>query len=132
VETVVEQNRIEVDERAIEKARERLDAYLRAWRLPDDLREEIAATVLACATERLEREPELDSIAVAIEECEKAMRPRLNKSFAATIPPLTPNRPPETYPMTMQTSLTRLPSFRIIAGWFVLIALIVLAFILTR
>jgi hypothetical protein len=34
--------------------------------------------------------------------------------------------------MVMQTSLTRLPSFRIIAGWFVLIALLVLAFILTR
>jgi hypothetical protein len=43
-----------------------------------------------------------------------------------------PERPPQTHPMTMQTSLSRLPSFRMIAGWFVLIALIVLAFIFTR
>jgi hypothetical protein len=41
-------------------------------------------------------------------------------------------RPPETQPMVMQTSLTRLPSFRMIGGWFVLVALIVLAFIFTR
>jgi hypothetical protein len=50
----------------------------------------------------------------------------------ATLQSLQPQRPPITRPMVMQTSLTRLPSFRIIAGWFVLIALLVLAFILTR
>lgn len=43
-----------------------------------------------------------------------------------------PQRAPETHPMVMETSLTRLPSFRIVAGWFLLIALLALAFILTR
>ena len=122
METVVEQNRVEVEE-----ARERVDAYLRAWRLPDAVREEVAAAVMASIEARFDRDSQKE-IRVAIEESENALRSRL----ANEIPPLTPNRAPETHPMTMETSLTRLPSFRIIAGWFLLIALIVLAFILTR
>ena len=43
-----------------------------------------------------------------------------------------PQRMPETNPMVMETSLTQLPSFRMISGWFALITLIVLAFIFTR
>jgi hypothetical protein len=122
VETVVEQNRVEVEE-----ARERVDAYLRAWRLPDAVREEVAAAAMASIEARFDGDPQKD-IRVAIQEAENALRSQL----ANEIPPLTPNRAPETHPMTMETSLTRLPSFRIIAGWFLLIALIVLAFILTR
>jgi hypothetical protein len=44
----------------------------------------------------------------------------------------TPARLPETRPMTMQTSLSRLPSIRLIGGWIVLIALLFLAFVLTH
>lgn len=43
-----------------------------------------------------------------------------------------PARPPETRPMTMQTSLSRLPSIRLIAGWIVLVALLFLVFVLTH
>jgi hypothetical protein len=44
----------------------------------------------------------------------------------------TPARPPETLPMTMKTSLSRLPSIRLIGGWVVLIALLFLAFVVTH
>ena len=44
----------------------------------------------------------------------------------------TPSRPPETRPMKMQTSLSRLPSIRLIGGWIVLIGLLFLAFVLTH
>jgi hypothetical protein len=43
-----------------------------------------------------------------------------------------PQRAPETHPMKMRTSLTRLPSLRMIAGWFLLITLLFLAFIVTH
>jgi hypothetical protein len=45
---------------------------------------------------------------------------------------LSPSRPPETRAITMQTSLSRLPSIRIIAGWLLLIALLFVAFLLTH
>jgi hypothetical protein len=45
---------------------------------------------------------------------------------------LKPARHPETRAITMQTSLSRLPSIRIIAGWLLLIALLFLAFVLTH
>jgi hypothetical protein len=44
----------------------------------------------------------------------------------------TPSRPPETLPMTMKTSLSRLPSIQLIAGWVVLIGLLFLTFLLTH
>jgi hypothetical protein len=44
----------------------------------------------------------------------------------------TPSRPPETLPMTMKTSLSRLPSIHLIAGWVILIGLLFLAFALTH
>jgi len=131
VETVVEQNRVEVDGRVAEEARARVEAYLRAWKLPDSVREEVVAMAIACVEERLERDAECEQLRVAIEEAEKAARARTDKLVGA-VPPLVPKREPETHPMTMETSLTRLPSFRILAGWFLLIALIVLAFIFTR
>src|SRR5688572_14388448 len=43
-----------------------------------------------------------------------------------------PSRPPETRAIAMQTSLSRLPSIRLIAGWFLLIGLLFLAFFLTH
>ncbi len=43
-----------------------------------------------------------------------------------------PARPSETRPMRMQTSLSRLPSIRLIGGWIVLIALLFLVFLLTH
>jgi len=131
VETVVEQNRIEVEDEVAAEARARVEAYLRAWKLPDAMREEIVATALGGAEERLRGYPNCEHLRAMIEEVEKAARSRMDESTQA-IPPLVPQREPETHPMTMETSLTRLPSFRIIAGWFLLIALIVLAFIFTR
>ena len=41
-------------------------------------------------------------------------------------------RPPETHPMTMETSLSHLPSLRMIGGWVLIIAALILAFIFTR
>jgi hypothetical protein len=43
-----------------------------------------------------------------------------------------PVRPPETRPMTMQTSLSRLPSIRLIGGWIFLVVLLFVLFILTH
>ena len=131
METVVEQNRVEVEGRVAEEARARVEAYLRAWKLPDSVREEVVAMAIACVEERLERDAECEQLRVAIEDAEKVARARTDKLMRA-VPPLVPQREPETQPMTMETSLTRLPSFRILAGWFLLIALIVLAFIFTR
>jgi hypothetical protein len=45
---------------------------------------------------------------------------------------LHPQRPLETHPMTMKTSLSRLPSFRLIAGWAAVVILLVLIFIFTH
>jgi hypothetical protein len=45
---------------------------------------------------------------------------------------LYPERPQETTLITMETSLSRLPSFRIVAGWIVLIVALFLAFIFTH
>lgn len=43
-----------------------------------------------------------------------------------------PTRPPETRAMTMKTSLSRLPSIRLIGAWIACIILLVVAFILTH
>jgi hypothetical protein len=115
----------------LEEARARVEAYLRAWKLPDSVREEVAATAMARAETGLQEEAECEPLRLAIEEAERAARARMD-DLAKALPPLVPQREPETHPMTMETSLTRLPSLRIIAGWFALIALIVLIFILTR
>jgi hypothetical protein len=45
---------------------------------------------------------------------------------------LEPSRQPETELTTMETSLSRLPSLRIIAGWFLLIAGLIAAFVMTH
>jgi hypothetical protein len=122
VEAVVEQ--IQVNERPAvsselsEESRAAVERYLRACPLPEPARARIISTIQT----RLQHEPTLDPLHAAIEEAQRAI----------SLPPLVPQRPPETHPMTMETSLDRLPSFRMIAGWFVLIALIVLAFIFTR
>jgi hypothetical protein len=122
VEAVVEQ--IEVNERPAvsselsAESRAAVEAYLRACSLPESARARIISTIQT----RLQHEPTLDPLHAAIDEAQSAM----------SLPPLVPQRPAETHPMTMETSLDRLPSFRMIAGWFVLIALIVLAFIFTR
>ena len=43
-----------------------------------------------------------------------------------------PARQPETRPMTMQTSLSRLPSIQLIGGWIILIAVLFLVFVVTH
>lgn len=160
------------DAKALEQARSKLDAYLRVWRLPDDVREEIAGMALTSA------EGEADLWRGVIAHADRLMHARLNEmlgnalvaeeqgisiqeraallwgglpemwrkegsdpvalsaaytrgALASTLSRHT-QRPPETHPMTMETSLSRLPSLRMIAGWFAITAWIVLAFIFTR
>jgi hypothetical protein len=43
-----------------------------------------------------------------------------------------PSRPPETRATTMKTSLSRLPSIRLIGGWILCVLLLILTFILTH
>lgn len=188
MEIVVEQNRIEVSRpnrtarspREWEEARAKAEAYLRAWKLPAGIVEELTTAALDCARSQCECDSKIDPMCAALEDARSLLRDRLNEMHGnalrgekeeegishhqcaailwsglpeqwagegtnasklaeaytrgerATVQSLQPQRPPITRPMVMQTSLTRLPSFRIIAGWFVLIALLVLAFILTR
>jgi hypothetical protein len=176
VEAVAEQNRIEVGGSEPE-ARARIEAYLRAWKLPPPIIEEILTT-MDCAETGTLGQPESNPRRTACENAERILRARLaewlGNNFAPGNPSISveervamlwaglpekwqknindtvelakacsqgeralrltqePQRPPETQPMTMETSLTRLPSFRIVAGWFALIALIIFAFIFTR
>ena len=120
--------------RELREVRAKVEAYLRAWRLPEGEIEEAAAMVMTCV-ERRWRNEDVELERAAIEEAKRMLRGRFDAVLRSELPAvenLTTQRPPETYPMTMETSLSRLPSFRMIAGWFVIIALIVLAFIFTR
>jgi hypothetical protein len=158
--------------KALEQARRKLDDYLRAWRLPDEVREELAGMAMTCA----EGEPDISRAVIA--HADRLLHARLNEMLGGAlaaevqgisveeraamlwaglpelwrregIDPATlsaaysrgalasnlsqhTQRPPETRPMTMETSLSHLPSLRMIGGWVVIIALIVLAFIFTR
>jgi hypothetical protein len=105
---------------------DQIEAYLRAWDLPEHEREELLAEVMNCADagEALERVEEL------LTERMESIHPELAPGNLERA--LTPQRPPETYLTTMETSLTRLPSFRIVAGWFALIAGLIVAFIFTH
>jgi hypothetical protein len=158
--------------RAVEEARRKVDAYLRAWRLPEGVREELAEMAVTCA------EGEADISRAAIAHADRLLHGRLNEmlgnalaaeeqgisvqeraamlwgglpelwrkggvdtvalsaaysrgALAAALSQHT-QRPPETYPMTMETSLSRLPSLRMVGGWFLIIAAVVLIFIFTR
>lgn len=75
---------------------------------------------LAILTASPEEEPWLD----AAMNCEAA-RQKLQRAF-------TPQRPLETYPMKMRTSLSRIPSIGLISGWAAFILLLVLIFIFTH
>ena len=161
-----------LDTNALREARRRVDEYLRAWRLPESVREELGEMAVTCA------EGEADFSRAVIAQADRLLHARLNEmlgnalaaeeqgitveeraamlwgglpemwrkegadpvalsaassrgALAAALSQHT-QRAPETRPMTMETSLTRLPSLRMIAGWFLIIALIVLAFIYTR
>lgn len=160
----------------LDEARAKVDAYLRAWKLPEAARRELLDMAMMCAEARPENQG--DAARVAIEEAERLLRGKLNEmlgnaltgagdgvteqerlamlwaglpdrwrdpsadtaalsrdyakgALAATLAQQ-PQRPPQTHPTVMQTSLSRLPSFRMVAGWGLLIVLIVLAFIFTR
>jgi hypothetical protein len=176
VEAVAEQNRIEVGVPESE-AQARVEACLRAWKLPPPMIEEILTT-MDCAETRSLGESESYPSGAACENAERIVRARLAEWLGNVFAPKEanisveervamlwaglpekwqknindtvdlanaysqgemalklsqqPQRPPETQPMTMETSLTRLPSFRIVAGWFAMIVLIILAFIFTR
>ena len=176
MEAVAEQNRIEVGAPGSE-TRARAEAYLRAWKLPPPMIDEIL-TNMDCAETATLGQQESNPGRTACEQAERILRARLTECLGNGFTPneanisvaervamlwaglpekwqkniddarglsaaysqgertlkLTqePQRAPETQPMTMETSLTRLPSFRIVAGWFALIALIILAFIFTR
>ena len=183
MEAVAEQKRFEINApglngREFEETRVKADAYLRAWKLPNAVVEELTVAALDCALSQLQCDPTLQLTRTTIEAADKLLRERLNEMFggdldgaevgisaqarlamlcagvsekwcagpldqaalqkayvdgvSAAISTRRPQRAPETHPMVMETSLTRLPSLRIVAGWFLLVALLVLAFILTR
>ena len=120
--------------RELRDARAKVEAYLRAWRFPEGEIDELAGMVMGCVEQRW-RDEDLELERAAIEEAERMLRGRFDEMLKSKLPPmssLTTQRAPETRAMTMETSLSRLPSFRMIAGWFLIIALIVLAFIFTR
>lgn len=169
---VAEQIDARRDAKASDEARQKVDAYLRAWRLPDPVREELVDAAVICA------EGEADLSRAVISHADRLLHARLNELLGNTLAseeqgisvqersamlwaglperwrqegtdPLAlsaaysrgalasslsqhTQRPPETHPMTMETSLSHLPSLRMIGGWFLIIALIVLAFIFTR
>ncbi|HUS36234.1 MAG TPA: hypothetical protein VM680_12855, partial [Verrucomicrobiae bacterium] len=146
--------------------------YLRAWGLPNQMREEIADSVMTC----VEGEPDISRAVIA--HADRLLHARLNEMLGGALvaeeqgisveeraamlwgglPELWrkegidpaalsaaylrgarasnlsqhTQRPPETQPMTMETSLSHLPSLRMIGGWVVIIVVIVLAFIFTR
>lgn len=140
MESVVEQNgptvsagvETEVFARAWNQARPRVEAYLRAWRLDEGRSEELLCETMRRFQKRLETEPDSEPIRTAIEEADKLLHDQLKLFLAEIRPVLVPRREPETYRTTMQTSLSHLPSFRLIAGWFALIGGLLAAFLLTH
>jgi hypothetical protein len=140
VESVIEQNGAALTEgpetelfaKAWQEARPRVEDYLRAWRLADGERETILCETMRCFRQRVAVDVDLEPTRAAIEEAERLLGDRLNLFLAELRPALEPRRVPETYRTTMQTSLSHLPSFRLIAGWFALIAGLFAAFLLTH
>jgi hypothetical protein len=133
MEGVVDQVNVRSN-RELREAEGKLQAYLRAWRLPEGEVGELSAMVMACV-ERRWRDEDVELERAVIEEADRLLRGRFDEMLSEALPAaneMATQRAPETRPMTMETSLSRLPSFRMIAGWFVIITLIVLAFIFTR
>jgi hypothetical protein len=131
VESVVEQKVASDELAALEQ---KVELYLRAWRLPETMR----AALLEEVMDRVRMGAFVDPEREAIEFSERMIRSRQDELkievFAGSEfqSALEPQRPSETHLTTMETSLSRLPSFRMIAGWFLLVTLLVLAFIFTH
>lgn len=162
-----------------EEARQRIEAYLQAWRMGDaQWTRDCAAEILLAAKRRtptgdggllreaieeadlfvanwfkqfapaeLEGSPAGEGARVqqraamlfgasAGANCELADRTQwlaaMRQGSLNLAAALRPARPPETRAFTMQTSLSRLPSIQLIAGWIVMMVLLFLAFTLTH
>jgi hypothetical protein len=131
VESVVEPK---VKTRELAALEEKVNLYLQAWRAPDPARAEFLGEVMRCARAGAFSDQERE----AIEFLEQAIKSRHGElgveiwDESEIAKALFPQRPLETHLTIMETSLSRMPSFRIIAGWFLLITSLVLAFIFTH
>jgi hypothetical protein len=140
----------------------KVHAYFATWRLSPDFQRELGTETMACLETLLTSDPAIDLPAAAIDEADKALSRRLGESaglseftqndrlalFLASPEgldrealqraaelvnlALRPRRPVETNVSVMETSLPRLPHFRVVAGWFLLIVGLALAFIFTH
>ncbi len=143
-----------------EEVQVRIEAYLRAWRFPYNF--ENLAEILRTAKERAKKESasrmeiaieETDefigsrlreTIVGSTDGAERRLCLFVAGENAFTNPTVYreakekirlafhPQRPLETHPMTMRTTLSHLPSFRLIAGWCAFVILLVLVFIFTH
>ena len=130
MESVIEQ---ELTDAGLPALEEKLRLYLRAWNLPDSACEELRGEVMECVRDGAFADPERESIEFA----QRLLGLRAHDLGIEILQPdfqkaLIPQRPLETRLNTMETSLSKLPSIRIIAGWILLIVGLALAFILTH
>jgi hypothetical protein len=132
VESLIEQHRQEIEVKLPAEALSKLDCYLKAWRLSEEERNEMLNQVSQAVADRFGEVSEAESAREMIEEAEKLLEAR-RKSFGEEFQSwMEVRRPVETPISDMQTSLSRLPSIRMVAGWFLLIILLVLAFTFTH
>ena len=175
----IDLGRAEADgSRGTKESRARVAAYLRIWKMPQSVADELIEIAVSAAYGRIRSDPDASIEQTIMEETERLLGQHLREMFGngshlneteptehdrlailwgglaekwrskplepaqfldeyasglnATRLTQQPQRLAETQPMVMQTSLQRLPSFRMVGGWFALIALLVLAFIFTR
>lgn len=132
VDTLIEQHRQTLTPDLPDEARQRLESYLRAWPLSEERREDLRAEIVEAFQRQLAENPSGDPTRIAIEEAAKIVESDRGSRIGALKSCLEPERPIETPISSMQTSLSRLPSLRILAGWLVLIVLLILTFKVTH
>jgi hypothetical protein len=113
-----------------DEVRLKLEAYLQAWFF--SYRPEEVSEILARVRERASGAGR-SRTELAIDEADKLITQRRQR-ISPDLPKLAlhPQRPLETQPMKMRTTLSRLPSIRLIAGWCAFIFLLVVIFIFTH
>jgi hypothetical protein len=133
-----------------EAVRSRAASYLRAWSLPELSEEELLNEAMLAAHCHVIRDGGNEPIRAAIDEIDRRIRgvSGISETVEVEIPPLNrlgmlcgaedvdralaTRRERLTHVNKMQTSLSRLPSFRIVAGWFTIIVLLFLIFVFTH
>jgi hypothetical protein len=109
----------------------KIECYLAAWGVADS-QGQIVSELLGVIEARVDAEPQTNPFSIAIEEAERFIHDHCRDARAALGFPLHTERPLETNPMKMQTSLSRIPSFRLIAGWCLFVIIFVLVFLFTH